>query len=182
MCAEANLHLNFIRQSENRRMKSADQANLTHVYVERSCACPFSIAEDYAIDFLKEAERGGDKACVYAQLPGPLPALTRGVKFSFGLSEDVTDKGRRHEEILLRWSGGSRFYPDFSGTVRFRIEHLHTRIMIEGAYRPPFGRVGKVFDSFAGRWIAERTLGDLATRISVELETKEQQWRKSALA
>jgi hypothetical protein len=149
----------------------------TGVHVERSCACPFSIADEYAARFLAAAERGGPEAFVRAPLAHMIPALRRKVRISFGRLTDIADRGRPHDEIRLHWLAGTSMLPDFRGTLRFRIDGPGTRILIDGAYRPPFGVFGSVFDRVLGRWIAERTLDDFARRIGAYLEDEERNWR-----
>lgn len=153
---------------------------MTTIHVECKCNCPFSIAEEYATQYLQRAERGGSEAALVAQLPGVLPALVRHVNVSFGIAHDIEEMGRQHDEIHLRWRSGSPLYPDFRGTLRFRIaDVMRTQIILEGSYRPPFGFTGRVFDLVVGRWIAKRTLTDLAARLSNDLEENERAWRRA---
>ena len=98
---------------------------------------------------------------------------------SFGLRSDVQDHGRLHEEVRLRWASGSRFLPDFHGTLRFRIEGTRTRILVDGAYVVPLGVVGTWFDRIAGRRIARASLQELADRIARYLADRERAWRAS---
>jgi hypothetical protein len=153
-----------------------DTKRTTSIHVERTCACPFSIAEEYAVQYLKQAEAGGPEAVVRVPLP-LLPTMSRKVSMSFGLAFDVSEAGRQHDEIRLHWNSGSPLFPNFRGTIRFRIDGTGSVIMIDGSYEAPFGRLGKWFDRIVGRRIAERTLADLARRISCDLEQKERGWR-----
>jgi hypothetical protein len=153
---------------------------VTHVHVEATCKCPFAIAEEYARQYLERAERGGAEAALVVGLPGVLPALVRHVNVSFTLARDIQEAGRLHDEIRLRWLSGSPLYPDFRGTLRFRIAGvMRTGIILDGSYHPPFGIAGRVFDMLVGRWIAKRTLTDLAARLSSDLEEKELAWRRA---
>lgn len=144
----------------------------TSVHVERTCDCPFSIAEEYAVQYLKQAEAGGSSAILHV-----FPAIARRVSMSFGLAIDVLESGRQHNEIHLRWESGSPLFPDFCGTVRFRIARAQTVVIVDGSFEAPSGRFGALFDRIAGRWIAERTLDDLVRRVSRYLEQKEDEWR-----
>jgi hypothetical protein len=149
----------------------------TAVHVERTCTCPFSIADDYAARFLAAAQRGGPETFVRAPLAHMIPALRRKVRISFGRSTDAVEPGRAHDEIRLHWLAGSSMLPDFRGTLRFRIDGSGTRIMLDGAYRPPLGPLGMAFDRIVGRWIARATLDDFAKRIATFLEDEERNWR-----
>lgn len=153
---------------------------LTTVHAETSSRCPFAIAEEYAIAYLRAAERGERQAVLRASLAPSLPVLSRKVWLSFSLATDVEESGRRHDEIRVRWDAQSRLYPDFRGTVRFRIESAATtRVVIDGTYEPPFGIIGRLFDALVGRRLAQATMHDLASRLGRELEEREDAWRKS---
>jgi len=141
--------------------------------------CPFSIADEYAKEYLKRAESGGQEAYVRVPLLRPLPALAHRMRVSFGIHADISEHGRAHEEIRLRWSSGTRLLPDFRGTLNFRIEGLRTRILIEGSYAIPFGQFGRWFDRAIGQRIARATLQDFGDRIATYLSERERNWRRS---
>jgi hypothetical protein len=152
------------------------------VSFQEHAACPFSIAQEYAVEYLRRAEAGKSEAEIrvpVAFLPG---LLRRRVAVTFGLHYDVAEKGRAHDEIRLRWSAGTPWLPDFRGTMRFRIAGTETDVLVEGSYRIPFGNVGRAFDNLAGRHIALASLRDLTRRIAGALETGERDWRKKELS
>ncbi len=155
---------------------SGDGHPLSAVAVQKTCACPFSIAREYAELFLKGAETGGAEAFLSVPAPVSFLSLRRTGAMSFSLATDVTETGREHDEVVLHWTAGVRLLPDFRGTVRFRMEGLSTLVRLEGTYRPPFGRFGVIFDRTAGKWIAKRTFGDLLNRICRSLESQQRQW------
>jgi hypothetical protein len=155
---------------------SGDGHRLSAVSVEKTCACPFSIAREYAELYLKGAETGGPEAIVSVPVPIPFLSLHRAVAMSYSVSADVTETGRGHDEVVLHWSTGARFLPDVRGAIRFRMAGLSTLVRIEGSYRPPFGRFGGAFDKIAGAWIAKRTFGDLLKRICRSLEAQQSEW------
>ncbi len=140
--------------------------------------CPFSIAAEYAQDYLRNAEASGAELLVHVPWFPSLPALAHRVRVSFGLHTDVTEPGRRHEEIRLQWKSGSRLLPNFRGTVFFRIEAPRTRILIEGHYDAPLGVLGRCFDSVIGKRIARASLQDLGDRLATYLERREREWRQ----
>ena len=141
------------------------------VHAERVAACPFSIAQEYAEDHLRDAEDGGDYAVVYA---GP---FRRRVTFSFGTRSDSTDPGRAHDEIGLTWRAGTRWLPDFKGTLRMRIASPNTLLLLDGHYVPPGGSLGAMFDSLIGNWIATKTADTLLGAIAQALTDREAEWR-----
>jgi hypothetical protein len=148
--------------------------SLTEISVERVCACPFSIAQEYAEEYLRGAERGS--ATPLAVSPFAMPLMRRPVAMSFSLANDETEPGRAHESVLIRWEAGIGVLPDFRGTIRFRAARRETLVRIEGRYAPPLGRTGAVFDRLIGKWIATRTMSDLLRRIAARLELRQRDW------
>ena len=132
--------------------------------------------ESYAVEYLERAEKGGPEALLRVPLFGGLPALRRRVQPTFGIAIDVVEEGRKHDEIRLRWKSGSRLFPNFRGTVRFRIDQSSTHVLVDGNYTAPLGRIGAAFDRLIGRHIAARTVDDLAGRIANALEQREREW------
>jgi hypothetical protein len=148
------------------------------VSLQEHSTCPFSIAQEYAVDDLRRAEAGEDEAQIRVPI-ALLPLwLRRSVAITFGLHYDVAEAGRRHDEIRLRWSAGTPLLPDFRGTLRFRIAGTGTDLLVEGSYRIPFGTFGGLFDNLVGRHVAHASLRDLIRRIAGACETSERAWRK----
>jgi len=143
----------------------------THVMVESIAVCPFSMAEEYAGEFLRAAEGHGPEASIGRS------RLRRDVTLSFGIQTDVAEDGRVHDELRVQWASGSRLLPDFNGSIRFRIDGERTRVLVDGTYAPPFGAFGTAFDRIAGRTIARASVQDLADRIAEHLTRREAGWR-----
>jgi hypothetical protein len=146
-------------------------ARSAHVTVESVADCPFSMAEEYAAEYLRAAEQHGPEGAI------GVPVVRRDVTLTFGVHSDIADDGRRHDEVRVRWQSGVRFLPDFRGTIRFRIDGNRTRILVEGTYAPPFGALGAAFDRLAGGSIARASMQDLADRIATHLTRREGEWR-----
>jgi len=160
-----------------------DDATLTEISVEKRCACPFSIAQEYAQQYLQRAEAGGAEPLAVYPFALPFFSLRRSVAMSFSLASDETEPGRAHDQVIVRWTSGFALLPDFRGTIRFRPEHNETLVMIDGTYKPPFGRPGAVFDRLIGKWIATSTVSDLLRRITASLEDQQRAWlRRHATA
>ena len=157
-------------------------AVVSRIEVERVVRCPFSVAHDYAADFLRDAEREVDVRFPLRDLAGILRGTMRKpVKLVFALHPDETDDGRVHDAMLVEWRAGTRLLPDFHGTLRLRIASVETTLLtLEGAYRPPFGPAGRIFDAAAGRRIALATMRDLLDRIGDALERREAEYRASS--
>ncbi len=148
---------------------------VSRVLVERVVRCPFSVAHEYAEAFLHDAEREVEVRVPLRDFVHSLPGQAHTpVKLVFALHPDDTETGRGHDAMLVEWRAGTRLFPDFHGTLRLRIASVETtRLTFEGAYRPPFGPPGVVFDAVIGRRIAEATMRDLLERIGDALEARE---------
>jgi hypothetical protein len=153
-----------------------DDARLTAISVEKRCACPFSIAQEYAQQYLQRSETGGRNPLVVYPFALPFFSFRRSVAMSFSVASDETEPGRAHDRVLVRWNSGFGLLPDFSGTIRFRPDRAGTLVMIDGSYKPPFGRPGAVFDRLIGKWIATNTISDLLRRITSSLEEQQRVW------
>ena len=154
--------------------------SLSRIVVERIVRCPFSVAHDYAEDFLEDA--AGRAVEVRVPLRDFIWAvrgrLHRPVKMVFKRHRDDTEAGRHHDAMLIDWQAGTAFFPDFHGTLRLRIASVETtRLTFEGTYVPPFGPPGRVFDVLVGRRIAHATMADLLERIGDALERREDEFR-----
>jgi uncharacterized membrane protein len=83
-----------------------------------------------------------------------------------------------HEALIFSWQAGSWLLPDLSGAVRFRLAPFNrTVVRIEGAYRPPFGPFGALFDRLIGRHIATATVRELVAEVAGALEEGEAAFR-----
>jgi nucleotide-binding universal stress UspA family protein len=142
------------------------------VHAEIIANCPFSIAGEYASDYLKDAERGNRVSVLRA---GP---LGHRVTLGFRFRTDTTEPGRPHDEILLDWSAGTAWLPNFRGTLRMRINGERTRLILDGNYAPPGGPLGVLFDAIGGSRMARATANDLLRRIAGALEDEEILWEK----
>jgi thiosulfate dehydrogenase [quinone] large subunit len=143
------------------------------VHAEVLVACPFSVAQDYTVDYLRRAQAGEPEAEIHV----PVALLARRVHVTFGLHFDIVEDGRAHDEIRVRWDAGAAYLPDFRGTIRFRIAGTGTTVSVDGTYHIPFGVFGRVFDAVLGRRIARASVTDFAARIAQALETNQRTWR-----
>lgn len=142
------------------------------VRAERIAECPFSIAAEYAVTFLKRDAGQPGRFTVH------LGVLRWGVTLSFGVLYDVADSARGHNEIHFVWSAHSRWLPDLTGVLRLSIAtHSETEIVLAGTYQPPFGLLGSVFDAAVGHELARATANDFVERVARSLEAEERAFR-----
>ncbi|MDB5073528.1 MAG: hypothetical protein JWM87_4639 [Candidatus Eremiobacteraeota bacterium] len=160
-------------------------SSLSRVVAERVARCPFSVAHEYAEDFFRQAAARG--AEVGVRLRDVVPTLggrlRQPVQLVSGRRPDEAESGRAHDELEICWTAGTRFFPDFRGTLRLRIASVdETRLTLEGTYHPPFGAAGLVFDRLIGRRIARATMRDLLERLAGAMERREEAYRGPASA
>jgi hypothetical protein len=155
------------------------------VVAERVARCPFSVAHEYAEDFfLQAAVRGAE---VGVRLRDVVPTvggrLRQPVRLISARRPDEAESGRAHDQLEISWTAGTRFFPDFRGTLQLRIASVEeTRLTLEGTYRPPFGAAGRVFDALLGRRIARATMRDLLERLADAMERREAAYRGTTAA
>lgn len=151
------------------------------IVAEAIADCPFSVAQEYAIDFLHEAEAGKVESLIRVPIRYLPWLIQHRVRMTFGLHADVAELGRHHDEIRLRWDAGTRLLPNFYGTARFRIDGGKTRVIVEGSYTAPLGIAGVLFDALIGRRLAVASIADLSRRIGAYLETRQAKWRSAIM-
>jgi hypothetical protein len=145
----------------------------TELSVASLADCAYTLAAEYAADYLREAESGGPAATI--RVPW-LPFARRTVALTFGLHAGVPGNDAPHDEVRFHWSGGTPLLPDFRGTIRFNPEDGKTLVTVDGGYDAPLGLAGGAFDRVAGRRIARSSLTELAGRISGYLSERRRNW------
>ena len=156
---------------------------VTRITVERVARCPFSVAHDYAEEFLREIDERGAEVRVRVRdlLPTRRGKLRRRVRIVFERRLDEAEAGRAHDAVALHWTAGTRLFPDFHGDLRLRIASVdETLLTLEGEYRPPLGPLGAAFDVLLGRRIARSTMNELVGRIAKAMERREEAYRAAA--
>jgi hypothetical protein len=127
------------------------------VHLEALADCPFSIAEDYATEYLRRA----------------------GTDFVLGVRVDTNERGRLHDELSVQWVPRAPLLPHIlmNGTLRFRIAGSSTRLVLDASYVPPGAALGRIFDAVFGHRIAVKMCWDLVRRIAADLTERERAWR-----
>lgn len=134
---------------------------MTQIRVKRYVRCPLSATLEFAEQAV--SRRSG----LYVT---PAPPLGERVRVAAATTEDTTDSARKHDALLLAWRPQTPgMFPDFQGVLTVRPHNGGASLRLNGRYEPPFGALGKIFDTIAGRSIAAYTmrnfLGDLANEI-----------------
>ncbi len=151
----------------------------TRVAVERIVRCPFSVAHDYAEDFFRDAAGAVELRVPIRDLaPTREGHLRKRVRLVAERIRDEHDPGRVNDALEIDWVAGTRFFPDFRGMLRLRIDTVETtRLSLEGTYEAPFGVPGRAFDVLVGRRIARATMRDLLRRLGDAMEQREAEFR-----
>lgn len=80
-----------------------------------------------------------------------------------------------YERMQIRWAPKETGpYPSFDGILNVSDEGAgFCRIDLDGAYQPPFGPAGAIFDVALGKHIAENTVRELLKEVKKFFETAE---------
>jgi len=151
---------------------------------ERVANCPFSVAAEYAVNFLKSGSPDPNQFTVrlpFSAFGLPLRgALQRAVTLSFGVHYEVGYGARGIDEIRFSWRARSRALPDLVGVLHLSIAtHATTGVVLTGTYEPPFGPLGALFDAAIGKRFAAATADDFVARVCNSLETEEAIFRRA---
>lgn len=149
------------------------EGRTSHVRLEMLIDVPFSLALEHAAQVFPvlETEGGITLPLWIAKLPIPGSLHYRVLTHSLR-QPDITESGRRHEEIAFDWVAKSKLLPDFRGVLRFRIEYEKTHVILIGEYAPRFGWIGRLIDRIVGRYIAEAGMVGLVHRLTRILEER----------
>lgn len=138
------------------------KAAKTTLHVTRFVDCPFSAVIEFAERALRERP-----SIVFS----PAPAIREPGDLRTELTDDLTDRTRKHDALMLAWKPSlTRLFPDFHGVLTVRPQGRGAWLRIRGSYEPPFGFAGRVFDALAGRVIARLTLMRLLRGIARDAE------------
>ncbi len=95
--------------------------------------------------------------------------------------EVCIELGRLHQDgdgavhLDLRWhpTVHARWFPVFEGELVAAGERPHeSHLVLRGTYRPPFGLLGRIFDTLIGHTVAERSLDRFVRRSADRLDAE----------
>ena len=135
--------------------------------------CPYVRAREYLHESMEVRARSKEPYTMRlrADLPMNLE-MYKSVFVRYGLAQDPM---HFDEPWQVRWSperGG--VYPSFEGELTVRADESYRLAILElkGAYSPPLGGPGRLFDAAVGRKIAESTAQTLLSEIAAEMESR----------
>lgn len=139
-------------------------------------ACPYSLARGYVSESLQGLATSGQPQTVRLEVPfGPSedsPGMAKEVLITYSPGHDP-----RHfdQPWRLSWTPvGGGPYPDFEGTLTVRADEEYSacELELQGAYDPPLGAAGKVFDAVVGSRIAVATAREFLRRLARAIESR----------
>ncbi len=126
---------------------------------------PANFTLSYLHSYLREGAAAGPRLHLHVPL--------RPFGNDFSLEKDVSVRvAYAHHELTVRWTPeGDGAFPNFEGTLT-AIENgsEHCILTLAGAYRPPGGWPGKIFDTLAGGSIARSTIETLLNELGAATE------------
>ena len=143
---------------------------MTTVRATRFVNCPFSGVIEFAEEALRERE---------SITLSPAAPFKQRVALATEAAEDISDRVRRHDALLIAWKPAIAFlFPDFRGAVTVRPMGHGAWLRIQGSYEPPLGAIGRVFDALFGRYVAHLTLAHLLDDVARDVECRWRAYRK----
>jgi hypothetical protein len=116
--------------------------------------------------------RAGTPHLTKLSVPYPGGGISKNVLVSY---RKAIDPMHFDEPWDVHWTPeGGGPYPDFDGALTVRADENYTSAILElhGAYTPPLGAAGEVFDAVIGSKIASITAQTLLAQIAREVEER----------
>jgi hypothetical protein len=101
--------------------------------------------------------------------------LGRGASLSQGVEIHLGPPHRDGGLVLpVTWRpiGHARLCPSFAGELRASSDHVGTAVTVSGAYDPPLGLLGRLYDVLIGRWLARASLQGFVDAIGRRLDAQ----------
>jgi hypothetical protein len=126
----------------------APDGNGVELHLEHIIDCPFSEVVEYAEEFLRRLRQAAG--------PGTL---------RFSAQSDLTERGKPHDELFVRWRAASTLIADLDLVVRFRIHFVGTRVLVD------------VRHCVGARHAVESVIRELIDRLCADAEEREHEYR-----
>ena len=128
------------------------------ISLERVVDCPFGVVQEYTEDYLSALRPAGE--------------------VQFAARPDLTDSGKPHDEIAIRWCSGSHLFGEVELIIRFRISRLSTRLLLSASCRRSDGTDDPAIDRSIAEALLRAALTDLLERIGDYAEQRERRYRR----
>jgi hypothetical protein len=133
--------------------------------------CPYNLARQYLEDSVAPKAASGEPSLLDLTVSAPPLNLQKTVRVTF---ESAVDPMHFDKPWHIHWDPQSAGYPQFDGELSVRADETYSisRLELRGAYRPPGGVAGEVFDWIVGGQIASATAQSLLERLGNEMEAR----------
>jgi hypothetical protein len=146
-------------------------ASMSELLERRIVQCPYHLAQGYLAQIVEGRADSGKTGPLSLSIAVPGGELVKNVVVNFGRAVDPMHFDQPWQ---IRWKPQGGPYPDFEGELTVRADETYATSQLElrGAYRPPGGALGEVFDWAVGARIARATAQALLERIAGGMETR----------
>jgi len=156
------------------RITTNDGHTMSRLIAHEHMQIPADVADAYIIKSLTALGSNGELGLPF-RLHLRMPMRDFGLAGGVAIEKDVTayvtyhlDATHRNRIVSIAWQaedGGP--FPNFKGTIGTICDEggPGSIIVLEGAYEPPGGIAGELFDASVGFWIARTTARDLVTQL-----------------
>jgi len=144
---------------------------MSELLERRIVACPYHLAQGYLAQSVEARADSGETGTLTLSLAVPGGELVKDVVVRFGRAVDPMHFDQPWQ---IHWKPQAGPYPDFEGELAVRADETYATSQLElrGAYRPPGGALGEVFDWAVGTRIARATAQALLERIGGGMEAR----------
>ena len=145
---------------------------MTQLDERRYLKCPYHTAREYLASAITTAIAHETPRVVRLRVSLADVEIEKDVQATFS---PQTDPRHFDQPWTVHWepAGGGPF-PIFDGTIAVRSAEDYDSCILElqGAYDPPLGGVGKIFDAAIGSRVAKATAQNLLATIGERMETQ----------
>lgn len=155
-------------------MRRYDKPAMTSIKESLQLACPYVRARAYLHEMLEDAALNQTPQLLHltTSVPGTNIEIEKSVLVMYAHGSDPM---HFDEPWTVCWTpepGG--VYPAFSGTLTVRADEDYRAAILEleGAYSPPMGTAGRLFDKALGQRIARLTMQTLLRNVGSEMTVR----------
>ena len=141
--------------------------------------CPFSIALEYATEFLREIRDSQRRRFRGSWLRLPMPFVFHHDTLFYELKEDDLETGRAHDEIRLNWRTRSVFLTNLRAVIRVRIFVERTQLICDVEYDAPRGPLGQLLETCIFRPSVSNASAAFITQLTDHLGAAHRCWMEA---
>jgi hypothetical protein len=150
---------------------------MSTLFYRRYLACPYDRARRALEETLRDLAATGRPVVQRLRVPVPgVDSAEKGVEkdvvITYGVGQDPLHFDQPWTVHWTPANGGP--FPEFNGTLTVRADEDYTTCALElrGAYEPPLGVPGALFDTVLGSRIASSTAREFLKEIGTRIETR----------